>query len=393
MAEIIDNYLKEYLKVVDEFLKKEGSIVERHYAFFKKFYRRENLEKVEWEDLQEMGRHIHSFNSMAIARGNALGKPNQSIDKYREALLYLVYGKDPIDIKINNIQQDKGYSLPYFGRSALSELACYANPEEYLFINARDIESAKFLGIQITYPRKSRAGDKFLAFNKAIAPLIESYKSIIGKRSNTTIPLEVDQFFSWIYMNYVPDEEDTDDDEVEETEGVNYWIFAPGKDANKWDEFYNQGVMGIGWEFIGDIRKYKSKAELVEKFQEHENDTASHKNDVSTCWSFCYDLKVGDIIISKKGRSKYLGYGIVESDYIYHSEVTDYSNVRKVRWIKRGEWTEPDGDIVLKTLTNITRYKDYISKLQKLLGIETDKVGDFINAGLISMEKFDYKRF
>jgi len=218
MAEIIDNYLREYLKVVDDFLKKEGSVVDKNYAFFKSFYRRENLEKIEWKDLQEMGKHIHSFNSMAIARGKALGRPNQSIEKYREALIYLIYGADSIERRINNVQADRGYSLPYFGRSALSELACYARPDEYLFINSRDIEAAKFLGIEINYPRKSRAGDKFIAFNNAIKPIIESYKSIIGKRTNTTIPLEVDQFFSWIYTNYVPEENDRNDDVSEDFE-------------------------------------------------------------------------------------------------------------------------------------------------------------------------------
>jgi 5-methylcytosine-specific restriction enzyme B len=392
MEEVTKNYLREYAKVANDFLKNDGSVVERHYKFFKDFLKKENLKNIEWADLQEMGNHIHSFNSMAIAKGKALGSPNQTIEKYRESLLYLGYGSDPIDVRINNVQLENGYSLPFFGRSALSELACYSDPENYLFINTRDVEAAKFLGIKIIYPRKSRAGDKFLAFNKAIAPLLESYKEIVGKRTNTTIPLEVDQFLSWIYKNYVPDEEEIIDEEIDEAEGVNYWIFAPGKDANKWDEFYDQGVMGIGWEFIGDIRNYKSKAELVKKFQEHDNDSSSHKNDVSTCWSFCYDLKVGDIIISKKGRSKYLGYGVVESEYIYSEDVSGYSNIRKVRWVKRGEWTEPDGDIVLKTLTNITRYNEYVNKLENLLGIETgENIEDILKHFLTQSETENLK--
>lgn len=212
MTELIDNYLIEYSKIADDFLKKEGSVAEKNYSFFKNFYKKEYLETIEWKDLQAMGGHLHSFTSMALARANALGKPNQSIEKYREALLYLVYGIDPIDIKVNNIRLGKGYNLPYFGRSALSELACYTKPEENLFINSRNIKAAKFLGIEILYPRNSKAGDKHLAFNNAVKPLIESYKSIVGKRTTSTIPLEVDQFLSWVYINYVPNTKEVTDD-------------------------------------------------------------------------------------------------------------------------------------------------------------------------------------
>lgn len=226
MTELIDNYLREYSKIADDFLKNEGSVAEQNYSFFKNFYKKENIETIEWKDLQTMGGHLHSFTSMALARTNALGKPNQSIEKYREALLYLVYGTDPIDIKVNNIRLGNGYNLPYFGRSALSELACYTNPEENLFINSRNIKAAEFLGIEIIYPRYSKAGDKHLAFNNAVRPLIESYKSIVGKRTNSTIPLEVDQFLSWVYINHVPNvKEVTDDDPEDDVRNVLYEEF------------------------------------------------------------------------------------------------------------------------------------------------------------------------
>src|SRR5688572_13981284 len=88
--EIIKQYLKEYAIVADSFLTKQD-VLQKNFNFFKDFYKKENLQKISWEDFQKMGAHIHSFNSMAIARGKALGKLNQPIEKYREALLYLVY--------------------------------------------------------------------------------------------------------------------------------------------------------------------------------------------------------------------------------------------------------------------------------------------------------------
>lgn len=378
---IIRKYLSEYAGIVDEYLKQED-VLQRFYDFFQNFYKRENLERIEWEDLQLMGRHIHSFNSMALARTKALGKMNQPIEKYREALIYLVYGSDPIHLKVNNIKTANGYALPYFGKSALSELACYAFPDQYLFINGRDIAAAKFLGLDVSYRKGSRAGDKLVAFNEGIAPVFDLYKELVGKRTNTSIPLEVDQFLSWIYSTYVPDDEIEEPEEGDEStaRGKKYWLFAPGANADKWDEFYAGGTMAIGWFFVGDLRAYSSKAELTKRFQDYSEDDASHKNDVTACWEFCNEMQPGDIVISKKGRSKYLGYGIIEGDYTYDGTLDDYQHIRKVRWVKRGEWPEADGNIALKTLTDITRYGNYVLGLKEKLGIKTDEYSEPENA-------------
>jgi hypothetical protein len=41
-----------------------------------------------------------------------------------------------------------------------------------------------------------------------------------------------------------------------------------------------------------------------------------------------------------------------------------------VEWRKKGVWEEANQDIVLKTLTDISKYPDYVQKLKKLIGIE-----------------------
>ena len=45
------------------------------------------------------------------------------------------------------------------------------------------------------------------------------------------------------------------------TPKVQYWLYAPGENASKWDEFYSSGIMGIGWEDLGDLNNYSSKDE------------------------------------------------------------------------------------------------------------------------------------
>lgn len=149
-----------------------------------------------------------------------------------------------------------------------------------------------------------------------------------------------------------------------------YWLYAPGENARKWDEFYDQGIMGLGWDNLGDLRDYKNKEQIRAKLQSLENTEGSKKNDTTANYDFLNNINIGDIIIAKKGKSEYLGYGVVESEYYYDVSRDEYQQCRKVNWKKKGIWEEPKKDIVLKTLTDITKYDDYVKKLIDLLGIE-----------------------
>jgi AAA domain (dynein-related subfamily)/EVE domain len=148
-----------------------------------------------------------------------------------------------------------------------------------------------------------------------------------------------------------------------------YWLYAPGEGAKKWDDFYNEGIMGLGWLELGDLNQYKTKKEISDRLKELDDKGSSKTNDTNTNYSFKEIISIGDIIISKKGTSEYLGYGVVESDYYYDDSREYYKKCRKVEWKKKGIWEE-DGKIVLKTLTDITKYPDYVEKLIKLIGIE-----------------------
>jgi hypothetical protein len=152
-----------------------------------------------------------------------------------------------------------------------------------------------------------------------------------------------------------------------------YWLYAPGERANKWDEFYNQGVMALGWEVLGDLRKLGDKDQIAKEIQKvYKTESASFNNALANL-EFRDIIHIGDIIIPKKGRQEYLGYGIVGSEYYYDDKASDYKSRRKVTWVKRGVWTAPKADIVLKTLTDITKYPDYVEALRKLIGIEMEE--------------------
>ena len=157
----------------------------------------------------------------------------------------------------------------------------------------------------------------------------------------------------------------------EGVETIHYWMYSPGDGASCWDEFYDAGIMGIGWDEIGDLSVFNSKNEMKQAMKEKIDPTKSYMNDAHATWQFANEMKPGDIIFAKKGMHQVVGRGVVESEYEYDPSRSQYKNIRKVKWTNKGEWTHP-GQAVMKTLTDITAYTDYISKLNALFQDEME---------------------
>ena len=115
--------------------------------------------------------------------------------------------------------------------------------------------------------------------------------------------------------------------------------------------------------------RYSSKEEMRAKMREVYGGTSSYKNQVHATWQFVNDMKPGDIVFVKKGMHRIVGRGIVTSDYIFDASRRDeYKNIRQINWTNKGEWEHP-GQAVMKTLTDITSYTDYVEKLNALLDV------------------------
>lgn len=69
-----------------------------------------------------------------------------------------------------------------------------------------------------------------------------------------------------------------------------------------WDEFYNAGIMAIGWGEIGDLRGFDSKDAMKAKMKDVFDPSLSYKNVAHATWQFANEMKVGDVIFVKIGR-------------------------------------------------------------------------------------------
>ena len=149
-------------------------------------------------------------------------------------------------------------------------------------------------------------------------------------------------------------------------ETKHYWLYAPGDGACMWDEFYNRGVIGLGWGEIGDLSHYSTKEEMKQAMKQVYDPKLSYMNSAHATWQFANEMKPGDVVFVKKGLHNLIGMGTITSDYYFDGEHPDtYKHYRKAEWSAKGMWPHP-GQAAMKTLTDITLFEEYVQKLLAL---------------------------
>ena len=145
-----------------------------------------------------------------------------------------------------------------------------------------------------------------------------------------------------------------------------YWLYSPGGQAFMWEEFYDEGIMAIGWDELEDFENYTDRKSILEALIDNYGGGEDQRNNVSAIDDFCHGenkINIGDIVIVKKGTKTLLGYGRVTSDYYYDENREEFLHCREVEWFKKGEW-EVDVNLPRKTLTDVTTYNSDIEGIK-----------------------------
>ena len=201
-----------------------------------------------------------------------------------------------------------------------------------------------------------QANDKNTFFRKTLLTIenendIEKYKKEIISSLNDTIQDFHNQF-----------------------KNSSYWLFAAGEKSYKWEEFYEKGIIALGWDNLGNLKNYHSQDEIAQELQKYSSKDSYPKNDSKANWEFANKMDIGDIVYVKQGLEPILlGRGIIESDYIYDDTRNEYKSIRKVLWTHNGIYNVDFNELDIKqwnqkTLTDISenKYKDFCKKIEKV---------------------------
>lgn len=151
------------------------------------------------------------------------------------------------------------------------------------------------------------------------------------------------------------------------------WALVPGAGAQSWDEFQEKGFIAIRWGELGDLRELGTRQSIHEAIRDQWGDA----NPVMTslaCHQFANEMRLGDRVIAKRGRSVVLGHGVITSEYEFHEMRPGFKHVRQVRWERTGKWPLPkDRWVTSKTLTDVSDRKRW---LQFAFGLMEQGDGD-----------------
>ena len=260
-----------------------------------------------------------------------------------------------IEDAFNNVLSDG--MPPYILTMALF----WISPHHFIALDSRNRTYLTTIGLPYKYPN----------FNYAV------YKELLDKVVPTAQAhnLPINSYIDFSYTAWITTSQSSNT--VKETtpkltpSSPHYWIYAPGENASKWAECQNNGMMYLGWDQMGDYSQYASMDEIQKKLQEvYNKPESSFMNDRLALWEFCHVIKPGDVVFVKQGKSKILGRGVVTGDYFYDKTRTTFNNCRKVNWTHTGEWAAPQ-ESALKTLTDVTKYTDYVNELEALFSPKT----------------------
>ena len=166
-----------------------------------------------------------------------------------------------------------------------------------------------------------------------------------------SISLEKDQEV----VTSIADESDKSEKSDSERQSV-VWAVGTGHGGEYWDDFVSNNEIRIGFSKykLTNLADFDSQDELAEHMKGSVASGHEPKNDLHAAWDFSKSIKVGDLIIAKRGMSTILGLGHVTSDYHFDDTRSDFQHSRGVRWVKIGQWPCTDGyKFPVKTLTKI----------------------------------------
>lgn len=388
--------LTDIFNEVNPVVEDTAELDELHTDFLKRF----PLEKLDSMDIDEyvIGLSNDNFSNLIEFKTRSLGCISGGT-----SAIHGIYAKKKKDCKVVGTIQDEKYAwYKKYGetaeeafkniRSIVSKIAHLANEGNFAEIDKIDFSRSLKLKIAFMYSNKNMMN---IFQDKALNYLcrIHNIDQTLGFAEKSHALAEtVDKANFWnsgLWREWEISEEntETENDNFASESKVHYWLYSPGTQADKWDEFREKGVMGISFEKIGNLSSYATRADMVSQMQTVSGRTGNFKMDSLAAWQFVHEMKEGDVIFAKKGRNTLIGRGVVTSNYYFDDKESDYPHLREVKWTHNEEHEHPDGMASMKTLTDITKDIGYVESLNAIF-LDDEELSQEIEEADIAYEAY-----
>ena len=323
----------DFYEIFKESFRKRGNLVyQNSFSFL------DALGKYFPEQLRNLFIIVYSSDDFYIKLDKAKTFAENSIEKLREKLN-----------KTNFNHQ--------FDERTLSFLLTMQNPSENTFYKSTLYNQlCDYLDI---IPQKERKYKHHIELLFQMVPFLNNPQLNLLKEhfvpQGVDFPLLLAQDI--VYQNMNKENEDTT---------KHYWLYSPGEQAVNWEEFYNEGIMAIGWDKLENLENYTDRKSILEALINNYGGGEDQRNNVSAIDDFCNGenkINIGDIVIAKKGKNTLLGYGEITSDYYFDDKRAVYKHCREVKWLKKGVW-DANNNLPTKTLTDVTTYNSDIKGIK-----------------------------
>ncbi len=116
------------------------------------------------------------------------------------------------------------------------------------------------------------------------------------------------------------------------------WLF--GQAWKEWERFSKEGIIAIDYD-IGDLKTFDEEDAILEGLQGLANMSEHPIGHAWTCHQFTHGIRQGDQVLLAENGLNLLGYGIVDSDYIFQQDRPNHRHIRRVKWKLLGRWPLP----------------------------------------------------
>ena len=109
---------------------------------------------------------------------------------------------------------------------------------------------------------------------------------------------------------------------------IKYWAFTPGVMANREELCYDNSVMAMGWNYLGDLSQYEDNFDdaVGDIIKRTEKLKVKPTSALRSLYGIYKDIKPGDIICMRRGLTSILAVGkVTEQSKYYYDETLDNS--------------------------------------------------------------------